>query len=64
MTEKITEGQAVEQNKIQGLFAFSAKNWILFCGDPGGFIFRFSFCNLFVSLVVGFLAFLLIRPNN
>ena len=33
MTEKITEGQAAEQNKIQGLFAFSAKKLdFVLCG--------------------------------
>jgi len=30
---KTIEVWRAEQNKRQGVFAFSAKNWVLFCGD-------------------------------
>jgi len=30
--QKLQEGWRAEQNKKQGVFAFSAKNWVLFCG--------------------------------
>lgn len=32
---KNTEGMEGEQNKRQRGFAFSAKNWVLFCGALG-----------------------------